>query len=329
MKRITILFVLMLAVGLVYSQDIPREGLVGYWKLDEGDGYITADSSGYGAAGELFGSALWCEGYMGAGVELDGIDSYVDCTPGEGQFEIEEALTLSVWANQWDIGNSEHNPWLVKGDNAYSLKHYSGNTYEFCIYSGTWNCVQTPIDSAHLYEWHHYAGTYDGEILKIYVDGMLAASDTLAEFTYILVSEHAVNLGRDAQNTDRLFNGQLDEAMIYNVVLTDEQIMQLHDVKSDVMYERNVANEFHLRQNYPNPFNPVTTISYTIPASLPVTVKVYDTLGHEVRTLVNERQNFGTHSVSFDASELPSGIYFYKLQAGDMLTEMKKMMLVK
>jgi hypothetical protein len=73
----------------------------------------------------------------------------------------------------------------------------------------------------------------------------------------------------------------------------------------------------------------VTNISYTIPANLPVSLKVYNTVGEEVATLVDEPQMFGTHNVSFNASLLPSGIYFYKLQAGDLLTEMKKMMLVK
>lgn len=331
MKSITMMLIVLTVTSLAYGQVIPREGLVGYWKLDESEGYIAADSSGFAANGELMGAASWTVGYMGNAVEFDGIDSYVDCGLGSGQFEIEEALTLSVWANQWDLGNSEHNPWIVKGDHAFSLKHHTTNTCEFCIYSTTWNCVNSEVlDSAQLYEWHHFAGTFDGENLNVYIDGQLVATNTLAEPVLIALSpDFAVNLGRDAENPDRLFMGQLDEAMIYNVVLTDEQIMQLYDVKSEVMYERNVANEFHLRQNYPNPFNPVTNISYTIPASLPVTLKIYDTLGHEVRTLVNERQPFGTHSVSFDASELPSGVYFYMLQAGDLLTEMKKMMLIK
>ncbi|MBN1482162.1 T9SS C-terminal target domain-containing protein, partial [candidate division KSB1 bacterium] len=233
------------------------------------------------------------------------------------------------WVNQWDFGNSEHNPWIVKGDHAYSIKHHTSNTCEFCIYQSTWYCVNAPLDSLCLYEWHHYAGTFDGEILKAYIDGQLAAIDTLADIQFIALSEHAVNLGRDSENTDRLFMGQIDEAMIYNVVLTDEQIMQLYNIKSAVMNERNVANAFRLQQNYPNPFNPVTTISYTIPATLPVTLRVYDMLGKEVQTIVDEKQTIGRHSVSFDGSFLPSGIYFYKIQAGDLLTEMKKMVLMK
>jgi hypothetical protein len=88
------------------------------------------------------------------------------------------------------------------------------------------------------------------------------------------------------------------------------------------------AEAFSLSQNYPNPFNPSTTITYTIPTSGDVSLRVYDMLGREVSTLVNGRQAQGSYNVSFNASTLASGVYFYKLQSGSF-TETKKMMLVK
>jgi len=87
-----------------------------------------------------------------------------------------------------------------------------------------------------------------------------------------------------------------------------------------------VPSNYLLSQNYPNPFNPSTTISFAIPNSEFVTLKVYDVLGREVATLVNENLNAGSYSYNFDASNLTSGVYFYKLQAG-RYSETKKMIL--
>ena len=85
---------------------------------------------------------------------------------------------------------------------------------------------------------------------------------------------------------------------------------------------------FSLSQNYPNPFNPSTTINYSIPRGQFVTLKVYDLLGKEVATLVNEEQKAGSYKVNFNASRFTSGVYFYRLQAGNFL-ETKKFILLK
>jgi hypothetical protein len=86
--------------------------------------------------------------------------------------------------------------------------------------------------------------------------------------------------------------------------------------------------DYELYQNYPNPFNPTTTIRFTIPHRSNVTLKVYDMLGKEIATLVDEEKNPGSYEVKFDASNLPSGVYFYKIKAGEF-TQTKKMILMK
>ncbi len=83
-----------------------------------------------------------------------------------------------------------------------------------------------------------------------------------------------------------------------------------------------------LENNYPNPFNPTTEIRYQIPKVSHVTLKVFDILGREVATLVNEQKSPGTYTVRWDASGVASGIYFYRMQAG-MFVETKKMLLVR
>jgi len=95
-----------------------------------------------------------------------------------------------------------------------------------------------------------------------------------------------------------------------------------------VQNDYRIPEIFSLFQNYPNPFNPTTTIKYQIPEISIVTLKVYDVLGSEVATLVNEKRLAGTYEVEFDGNGLLSGIYFYHLRAGSFV-ETKKMILIK
>ena len=81
-------------------------------------------------------------------------------------------------------------------------------------------------------------------------------------------------------------------------------------------------------QNYPNPFNPSTTIKFALPKSEFVKIRVYDMLGKEVATLVNEQLQAGYFEYTFNASNLSSGLYFYKIDAG-YYTDIKKMVLIK
>ncbi len=89
-----------------------------------------------------------------------------------------------------------------------------------------------------------------------------------------------------------------------------------------------VPTEFRLSQNYPNPFNPSTTIAYSVPSSCQVRLTVLDILGREIVELINEQKFAGTYEVKFNASNLPSGIYFYRLTAGSF-SNTKKMILIK
>ncbi len=86
--------------------------------------------------------------------------------------------------------------------------------------------------------------------------------------------------------------------------------------------------EFALAQNYPNPFNPMTNISFSIPEESFVTLKVYDALGNTVETLLENRVSPGTHSIVFNAQNLSSGTYFYRLES-DKFSQTKKLTLIK
>jgi hypothetical protein len=90
----------------------------------------------------------------------------------------------------------------------------------------------------------------------------------------------------------------------------------------------NMPKEFNLSQNYPNPFNPVTKINFAIPKSGFVTLKIYDILGREIKTLVNEVKQPGYYTVDFNGSSLASGVYFYRIVAGNFIN-VKRMILIK
>jgi len=92
--------------------------------------------------------------------------------------------------------------------------------------------------------------------------------------------------------------------------------------------ENELPNKYNLSQNYPNPFNPVTKIKYTIPKAEFVSIKVFDILGGEIATLVSEEKQTGNFEVEFNGSNLASGIYVYRMQAGNF-TDAKKFVLIK
>ena len=98
--------------------------------------------------------------------------------------------------------------------------------------------------------------------------------------------------------------------------------------KSTAVVKENIPKDFGLSQNYPNPFNPTTKIDFQLPKDSPVTLKVYDVLGRQVMTLVDQYEPEGYHSVVFDASGLGSGVYIYKLSAGDF-NQIKRMVVIK
>jgi hypothetical protein len=103
----------------------------------------------------------------------------------------------------------------------------------------------------------------------------------------------------------------------------------IHFEKNNPVKPTNIIpKEYSLSQNYPNPFNPVTNIKYQLPKDGFVTLKIYDITGREIAKLVNEQKPAGNYTVAFNGSNFASGVYFYRIQAGDFV-QVKKMVLIK
>ena len=129
----------------------------------------------------------------------------------------------------------------------------------------------------------------------------------------------------DKNDGDKIVYDNLNPQSIHGAIVMHNRIILTKDCEEDLL---TVPVEFALEQNYPNPFNPSTTINYSIPEAGNVEMKVYDILGNEVVTLVNEPKAPGNYSAEFNATSLASGMYIYTLRTNSFV-ETKKMMLMK
>jgi len=158
-------------------------------------------------------------------------------------------------------------------------------------------------------------------------------SNTPKEYRYEIVTATAVgsNNHLTSNNNEPKNNNLISNGESYRLKIIDNDGSYKY---SEIVKTNNtLPTEFAVSQNYPNPFNPTTTISYTIPVGTngsltPVKIKVYDMLGKEVSVLVNEAQTSGYKTVKFDGTELTTGMYIYRIEAGKF-TKTMKMMLIK
>jgi len=194
-------------------------------------------------------------------------------------------------------------------------KHYGGE-FDDKVYA-----IELFEDGFVLGGYTHNAGTTerDALIIKTNFNGDTIWTKTIGG----LYNDWGFGTDKTTDN-GLIYVGEFDK---YGDGNHDVWLIRLDKLISGLEEETFFTNYF-LYQNYPNPFNPSTKINYQIPEISFVTIKVYDVLGNEITTLVNEEKPSGNYEVEFNASTLPSGIHFYKLQAGDFV-ETKKMILLK
>ncbi len=166
----------------------------------------------------------------------------------------------------------------------------------------------------------HFAGNYfnsnDND------ENVIEFNNVILPLKIKLISEdNSVYIVTDLLD-DKNILGYLNEV---NELIIDKQVAGL---KLKKLENSEIVYDYNLLQNYPNPFNPVTYISFSIPKESMVKLTVYDILGNEIKTLVHEKFSKGHYTFKFDASNLTSGTYFYKLSA-DNFSSIKKMMLLK
>lgn len=183
---------------------------------------------------------------------------------------------------------------------------------------------------------------------EIVVDGNYSCSELVIDSNnnayFAVTKSDGIFLVKYKWNGDKLDEIEIENSSnpIASLIILDENsdiivctdfnqninIRKITDLATSVNEESSIPKIYSLSQNYPNPFNPATKINYSLPVSSKVSLVVYDILGIEIKTLVNEFQNAGRYTIDFNSVGLSSGVYFYRISA-DQFSETKKLILLK
>lgn len=233
-------------------------------------------------------------------------------TVSKTQAEVNETISFDASQSSDSDGNITQYLWNF-GDGTTSNQQSATHSY---TQANTYNYSLTVTDN------QGATGQTSGQIV-IGSSSNVNVIVTPASGTISPNGSQNITLTLDAQNIQEgTYTGQV------SITTNGGNITIPIDYLVDVEQLSNLPSEFSLRQNYPNPFNPATSIEFSLPNQSDVSLIVYDMLGKEVKSLVNDRKSAGTYKVSFDGSSLASGIYFYRLNT-DNYNESRKMILVK
>lgn len=221
--------------------------------------------------------------------------------------------------NNWENINDTLGSILSKDKSKLFVFH--GRQYYFSEdYGNTWQKIT-------------YESDYDGFYKILVIDSLIVLCETVRNGNIFISRNFGKNwemlnqgLSRDGGSVNSIINN--DDYVF--VSFYNDNIYRLKYNETVGVQDNNysIKTDFILLQNYPNPFNPSTNIKYRIPSTNRVTLKIYDVLGREVATLVDEIKDAGSYEETFRSKTLPSGIYFYKLHVGNYI-ETKKMVLLK
>jgi hypothetical protein len=337
----------------VDSLQVEELALVAYWKLDETSGTTVTDS-----LGNSIGTLVNMEGNEWTTGQ---VDNALDFAAGNDsshiliadndfiEFGQTESFTISVIVKADPLMNTDDMYMVYKGASEVN----AGNGWEGKWYGLSFKDQQarfavddnvnktelavslTGLDNPFpVNQWIHLVAVRDlpSDSLRMYLNGVQIGVMKDITDNDISSGDLPLLIGNDYTLQSR-FIGQMDEVRIYQGALPGSEIQDLFE-----SYEIHISGinngtgklplAYALYQNYPNPFNPATTIKFDLLKAGNTNIKVYNTLGQLVETLLDKKMEAGYHKVIFNAGKYASGVYFYKIVSGKFI-EIKKMVLIK
>ncbi len=324
-------------VTVAVSLQVATDGLLAYWKADESSGMIARDFTG-SHDGTLMNGPVWqpSGGKIGGAMEFDGVDDYVEI----GTIDIigGAGLTLALWFKADDLFSSYARLISKAMGSTTDEEHYwmlgtgesDGTGLRFRLKAGgSTTLLKTSAGQIAPGTWYHIAATYDGNQMRLFKNGVQVASTNKSGAVDTNSNVWAAIGNQPAAAGNWPFDGVIDEVRVYNRALSTAEIAAIANVLTSVDSEDSAQDSpiiYDLSQNYPNPFYPSTTISFSLPNSGLVVLSVYSLLGQQIASLVNAKLPAGKHAVQWTPQDVPSGVYYYRIEAGSFVQTMKMLL---
>jgi hypothetical protein len=226
MKKIMTL-VLITILSLAFSSAASAE-LVGFWRFNEGQGTIAYDSSNFGNDGTIYG-ASWTSGRVGGALSFDGQNDYVD-VGDVPTLDISSAITLEAWIM---TDSNETDTIISKDDDGSNREYYLGLSYDgfnpgrvrWALKTNVFATIDSSI-TVNDGQWHYIAATYDGQYMRLYIDGIEDANSPVTQTGLIPNTQVAFRIGAMSDvGYEQYFQGKIDEARAYNHALSLDEII--------------------------------------------------------------------------------------------------------
>lgn len=278
--------------------------LVGYWKMNEGSGTIIVDDSGFGNNGLTQGGPLWDTGVAGTALKLNGTNQYAS-VPDAASLDITQAITLAAWIRPEKLASQKVITKYSATTDGYLLTLLSTGkvTFQFNQFtSSTYKLNSNTLYPTDGVTWMHIAATYDGSIVKIYINGVLDKSISFVSPPPINMNAIPLTIGVETGGIG-LFKGTIDDARIYNYALTSSEISGLFSSPSTLSNGRianrnsTPANEVQIYTEdftlkaYPNPVEDVIYLELTNVPDQDISISILDPLGRIYTQSIHKIEN--------------------------------------